>query len=50
MEKMKEWWSKLMPQTGNKMYKFQQKLKFIKNEIKLWTRKILATSSLKKGT
>ena len=35
---MKEWWSKPMPQTKNKMYKFQQKLKSIKKEIKLWNK------------
>lgn len=33
---MKDYWETPQPNRGNKMYKFQQKLKFIKDEIKTW--------------
>lgn len=38
MEKMKQGWSNPPTRLGNKMYKFHQKLKYIKEEIKKWNR------------
>jgi len=36
--KVKEWWAESTSQRGNCMYRFQQRLKSLKNKLKIWNR------------
>jgi hypothetical protein len=45
MPMIQNWWSSTHPPGFSKMYRFQQKLKMLKQHLKIWNKSLLGTSS-----